>query len=116
MLTINNIIIKLLENFKTFKEQMNYEPDELLPYNVIGDFTLHFKRNFMNAKLTSSEVNKFFDFVNQMADSQDKEVQNIFVVEVLEIFSDHSETIKIAKEKLNNNGKQMLEKVLRGWR
>lgn len=116
MLTIDNIITKLFENFQTFKEKSDYEADELLPYNIIGDFTLDFQENFLASKLTLLEVDNFFDFVNQMANSQDKEVQNIFVVEVLEIFSDREETIKIAMEKLNDNGKQILEKTLKGWR
>lgn len=101
MLTIDNIINELFENFPVFREKSEYEADELLPYNVIGDFTLDFQDNFVASKLTSEEVNNFFYFTNKMANSQDKEVQNIFVVEVLEIFSDREETIKISQEKLN---------------
>jgi len=116
ILTIDNVITELFENFPAFKEKSDYEADELLPYNVIGDFTLDFQNYLAASKLTSEEVDKFFDFANQMANSQDKEVQNIFVVEVLEIFSDREETIKIAREKLNDNGRKMLEKTLKGWK
>lgn len=116
MLTIDNLITKLFENFQAFKEKAAYEADELLPYNVIGDFTLDFQRNFMSGKSTLLEVNNFFDFVNQMANSEDTEVENIFIVEVLELFSDRAETIELAREKLNDNGKKLLEKVLRGWK
>lgn len=116
MLTIDNIITKLFENFKTFKEKADYEADELLPYNVLGNFALDFQENFIASKLTLSEIDKFFNFLNEMANSQDKEVQNILVVEIFEIFSDRKETIKISKEKLNESGKQFLEKTLKGWK
>ena len=116
MLTIDNIIAKLFENFQPFEEEANYEADELLPYNVIGDFALYFQENFIASRLSSLEVDKFFDFANKMANSQDKEIQNIFVVEILEIFSDRTETIEIAREKLNNVGREMLEKTLNGWK
>lgn len=116
MLTIDNIITKLFDNFQTFKKSADYESDELLPYNVIGDFALDFQKNFIASNLTTVEVDQFFDFANEMANSQDKEVQNIFVVEILEIFSDRAETIKIAREKLNDSGRQLLEKTLRGWK
>lgn len=116
MLTEKNIITQLFENFPDFKRKMNYDVDELLPYNVIGDFALDFQNDYLNLRLTSLEVNKFFNFANQMADSDDKVIQNIFVVEILEILSDKDETIKISQEKLNKNGKYMLQKVLRGWK
>lgn len=116
ILTIDNVITELFKNFLAFKEKTDYEPDELLPYNVIGDFTLDFRNNLAASKLTSEEVDKFFEFANWMANSQDIEVQNIFVVEILEIFSDRKETIKIAREKLNANGKKMLEKTLKCWK
>jgi hypothetical protein len=116
ILTINNILAELFESFSTFREKSSYDNDELLPYNVIGDFTLDFQDNFMASKLSSVEIDNVFDFLNQMGNSQDIEVQNIFVVEVLEIFSDYEETIEIARKKLNDNGKQMLEKTLKGWK
>ncbi len=116
ILTFKNIITELFENFPAFKEKIEYEVDELLPYNVIGDFILDFQDNFATSKLTHEVIDNFFDFVNQMANSQDKEIQNIFVVEVLEIFSDQEEIIKIAREKLNDTGKKMLEKTLKGWK
>lgn len=116
MLTKDNIIARLFEKFSFFREQMAYEPDELLPYNIIGDFALDFQKKFINFQLAPREIDNFFDFANKMAESNDREVQNIFVVEVLEIFSDNEKTINIAKEKLNDKGKKLLEKILKGWK
>jgi hypothetical protein len=116
MLTIDNVIFELFKNFQDFQEKSNYEPNELLPYIVIGDFALDFQKKFLLSKLTQYEIDCFFNFANRMANSQDLEIQNIFVVQIIEIFSDREETVKIAREKLNENGKRLLEKTLRGWK
>lgn len=115
-LIVDNIIRELFQSFPIFKNKSNYESHELLPYNVVGDFALDFQSDFIASQLTSIEIDNFFDFANRMVNSSDIEVQNIFVVEILEIFSDRAETIKLAREKLCNKGKELLEKTLRGWR
>lgn len=114
MLKIDNILNIVFEKFPRIIRRENYSVDELLPYNVLGDFALEFQQKFLNSKITTQEVEKFFDFVNQMSESSDVEVQNIFVVEILAILSDKQETINLAMKMLHANGKKMFYKLLRG--
>lgn len=116
MLTIDNIILELFKSFPEFEKKLAYEKDDLLPYNVMGDFVLNFQERFLSDEISILDMERFFSFVNSMANSKDREVQNIFVVEVLELLMDNPETIKIARERLNDNGMRLLDKTLNGWK
>ena len=53
--------------------------------------------------------------MNNMADSQDKYIQNLLVVGVFEVFTDQQDTVIWVRESLNENAVKLFEKTLRGW-
>lgn len=118
MLTLNteNLLNELFKKFPDFKRKMAYDLDDLLIYNVIGDFATDFQKNYIDSKISECDIEEFFSFINEMANSADIEVKNILVVEIFELFSDEISTINISREKLNNVGKELFEKTLAGWK
>lgn len=117
MLTRENLIDKLMENFKEFKEQSDYDSEDLkLVYMVVGDLVIYFRDKVLESKVTPSEIDQFFDFLNQMANSNDTEVENILVVGMLEMLIDYPETINLAGENLNSRGKELLEMTINWWK
>ena len=117
MLTSENIIARLFENFEEFKNLSDYDTDELLMiYNIMGDFALDFQNDFMSQNLTPSRIDKFFDFLNLMAASDDEKIINVLMVEIFEILSDKKETIKAAREKLSPKAVRLFQETLDFWR
>ena len=116
MLKKENLIKILFKNFDDFRESCHYEPSEIIPYNVFGDFAIYIQEKLLDGKLTRDETKKAYELFNHMASSADKEVQNILVVEVFEIFSDNKETVILTRNNLNQQGLDLFEKTLRGWK
>lgn len=115
MLQRQNLISELFEQFPSFEKKMCYEPDDLTPYNVLGDFALYLRDKIKAKNITEEEVNKTINFINTMGKSEDIEVLNILEVELFEIFTDDKETINWALKYLDENNKERFKLVLKRW-
>lgn len=55
-----------------------------------------------------------YEYVNELA-GDDRETQNLLVVNVFEVLADTPEAIAVAREKLSGNALFLFERVVRGW-
>lgn len=109
------IMTNLIEKFPDFKKSQCYEKEELTPYNVFGDFAVYIQDGLSASSISVDELKKASAFMNNMADSQDKYIQNLLVVGVFEVFTDQQDTVIWVRESLNENAVKLFEKTLRGW-
>jgi hypothetical protein len=117
-ITMQNAVDKLLERIPEFKEY-NYQlyKDNLnLPtiiFDFFGDFLLE------RSKMYSPEdivIKKSFDFINEMQDSDDPEVQNLSQVGVFEVLASSKEGTVIAEKYLNDRGREWFNKIKGNFR
>lgn len=55
-----------------------------------------------------------YQYLNQLADD-DRETQNLLVVNILEVLGDTPDAIALARERLSGNALLLFERVVRGW-
>lgn len=102
----------LLLKFPEFAKSMSLKEG---PYNTFNNFAIYLRDGIVNNKIDNDELNRAFDFLNNMGASKNLEIQNLLVVGVLEILADTDESIRIAKQKLKNYALESFERVLSGW-
>jgi len=65
-------------------------------------------------KLSLSDEVAVYQYLNKLADD-DRETQNLLVVNVLEVLGDTPDSISTARENLSGNALFLFERVVRGW-
>ena len=100
-LEIENFTQRVLKDFPCFINEM--KPDDLQPYMLFGDFGIYIRDYINNGDYDENELGKMFDFLNEMGNSPDEEVQNLLTVGVLEIITDSSAAIMLARKKLRDS-------------
>ena len=65
-------------------------------------------------KLNAEDEIAVYEYLNQLA-NEDRETQNLLVVNVLEALADVPEAVAIARQKLSGNASFLFERVVRGW-
>ena len=65
-------------------------------------------------KLSAADEAAVYEYLNQLADD-DRETQNLLVVNVLEVLGDTPDSIAVARERLSGNASFLFERVVRGW-
>jgi hypothetical protein len=65
-------------------------------------------------KLNPAAETAVYDYLNRLG-GDDRETQNLLVVNVLEILGDTPESSALARDKLAGNALLLFERVLRGW-
>lgn len=82
---------------------------------AFGTFALIVRDEILKEKPDGTALHKAFEFLNEMADSGDSNIENLLTVGVLEIFLDHDDVYKYAMKALNDNGKKCLDEIRRFW-
>jgi len=65
-------------------------------------------------KLNTADEAAVYEYLNQIA-NDDRETQNLLVVNVLEVLGDTPDAIAVARERLSGNASFLFERVVRGW-
>jgi hypothetical protein len=103
-----NIIAELLEEFPDFAKSVDTEEGT---FYILGRFGSYLRDGITNDTIQVDELNHAFDFLNQMAVSDDPRVQNQLIVGVLEILTDDPKVAEIAKKKLKNKALEFFENI-----
>lgn len=105
----------LLAKFVSFKKAQNYEPEDLTPYSVFGDFAIYLQEKFISNDIKQSEIDDAFQFFNTLAESDNQDVLNLLVTGIFEVFTDEQKTVELAHSKLNILGRRLFDRTLNGW-
>lgn len=105
----NEVISFLLKESPKFAASVDLEEG---PYSILDDFALYICDGITNDTFEADELDRAFNFLNEMGSSGNIEVQNLLVVGVLEILTDTSESINISKQKLTGQALQLFEQAL----
>ncbi len=108
----DGVIRDLLQEFPDFAKDVDVKQG---PYTILSNFAIYLRDGIVDNTINSDELNRAFDFLNNMGASRNLEVQNLLVVGVLEILADTDESTSIAKQKLKNYALESFERVLSGW-
>lgn len=85
------------------------------PYSILGNFGLFLKDGICQGRIDEARLNSYFEFLNEMGESNDLEVRNLLVVGILEILTDYEKSVLITREKLRGRALALFEKTLSGW-
>src|SRR4030066_219645 len=85
------------------------------PYSILGDFAIYLRDGIKKDEIQKDELDRAFNFLNEMGASDDIEVQNQLVVGVLEIMADTDESVSVAKQNLKGKALELFERTLSGW-
>ncbi len=112
-LAIEKFTENLIENFPKFIQEMN--PDDSQPYMIFGDFGIYIRNLIDRGNYNEAELNRIFQFLNEMGESSDKDVHNLLTVGILEIVIDSSEAIKISEKNLKGEALKDLILIHKYW-
>lgn len=112
-LEIEKLTQRLLKDFPNFITEM--KPDDLQPYMLFGDFGIYIRDLINHGSYDENELDKIFDFLNEMGNSSDEEVHNLLTVGVLEIINDSSEAVTLARRKLKGEALEDLMLIQKFW-
>ncbi|HEY2566236.1 MAG TPA: hypothetical protein VGH95_00805 [Candidatus Aquirickettsiella sp.] len=112
-LEIEKFSQRLLKDFPNFINVMN--PDDFQPYMLFGDFGIYIRDLIDHGSYDENELDKLFDFLNEMGNSSDEEVQNLLTVGVLEIITDSSTAMMLARKKLKGIALEDLILIQKYW-
>lgn len=65
-------------------------------------------------KLNADDEAAVYGYLNRLA-NDDRETQNLLVVNVFEVLGDTPGAITVARERLSGNASFLFERVVRGW-
>ena len=83
------------------------------PYGVLGEFARYLQRGLLAATLSPAEVKRAFEFLNELGDTRDIEVQNLLAVGVMETLGDEKVSVDAARDQLTGGALQSFEEVYR---
>ena len=106
-------VTRLLKEFPRFVSTM--KPDDLQPFMIFGDFGIYIRDSIDGDELDKNELMEIFVFLNEMGESDDEEVHNLLTVGVLEIITDNSKALKIAREFLKGEALTDLNLITKFW-
>lgn len=112
-LEIEKFIQILLKDFPNFINKM--KPDDFQPYMLFGDFGIYIRDLIDCGNYNENEIDKIFEFLNEMGKSSDEEVQNLLTVGVLEIVTDSNKAVLLAREKLKGTALEDLILIQKYW-
>ena len=93
-------------------QQEHWQPD--LPYDAFGSFALFLCDRIQQGSNTEF-LDRAFSLLNQMALSDDADVQDLLVAGALEVLADDTECCAVAERQLNEAGGHLLRRVRDGW-
>jgi len=101
MLIYETIYESLLERFPEFREQYDHEMDVVDcykpgPHVLYGNVLNHYVTELLRANKDSKMILRIFDFYEEMAQSEDEEVNNLLQVTLLEYLWDEKEIYRKA--------------------
>lgn len=104
---------RLLEDFPNFINEM--KPDDFQPYMLFGDFGIYIRDLIDRGGYDENELDKIFQFLNEMGNSSNEEVQNLLTVGVLEILTDSNTATMLAQKNLKGTALEDLILIQRYW-
>lgn len=109
----DTLLNELLENIPELKPMYDKEMEwwEEFPGNhiVFGDLIMPFLIDLINSEINSNIVERIFRFFEGMAISQDKDVQNVLVVTILESLGDSKEILSKTREYMGDETLKLSE-------
>lgn len=100
-----------LNNFPDFNLEESF--DEGI-YSGLGELAIKINYLISNNFMTPNQSELFFGLVNEMAESEDPEIDNLLVVGIFENSSDIPETGPVFEANLNQNAMMRFEET-RNW-
>lgn len=104
---------RLLRDFPEFIDKM--KPDDLQPYMLFGDLGIYVRDLIDQGNYNQFELDKIFEFLNEVGSSTDEEVHNLLTVGVLEILTDSREATILAEKKLKGAALEDLRLIHKFW-
>src|SRR5690349_2032914 len=94
-----------------------YEPDFDLPYILFGSFALFLTDLIKQHGVDKQEKHLVIakNIVEEMASTNNPEVEDLFMVGFLEVFADDINSVKYARENFNPNVNKAIDKILKYW-
>ena len=108
----DNIAELLKQRFPKFADEIEFDDG---PYTALGDFALHLRDGFDADSFSPDELRDIFQFLGELGESSDSEIQNLLVVAVLEVLTDSDKAIELSRQQLKGTALGLLERVLSGW-
>ena len=112
LLKPETVISTLLVEYPDFAKSVDIGEG---PYSILGDFAIYLRDGIKKDTMQTDELDRVFNFLNEMGASNDLEVQNQLVVGVLEILADTDESVSLAKRSLKGKALELFERTLSGW-
>jgi hypothetical protein len=109
----SNVVSQLLAKVPDFAARPRHW-DADLPHEVLGSFAL-FLCEEVHRGANESTLDRAFEFVNELASSNDDDVKNLLVVSVLEVLADDEKCRTAALDHFSDESRVLLERVLSGW-
>ncbi len=111
-ITKDNAVEELMNNVPEFKSQSTLDKDDINLATVVFDHFGNFVMDRIKSQpLADPVIEKSFDFINRMMDSDIPEVQNLPVVGVFEVLAGSKQGIEVGKKLLNEKGREWLDKI-----
>lgn len=114
-ITQENAVHELLNRIPELKAYRQFTEAELsaptIIFDVFGDFLL----NVILSRPEDPVIEKSFNFVNEMMESNNAEVQSLPTIGVFEVLAGSKKGIEFARKFLNNRGKDWFSKIERNF-
>jgi len=114
-LNYKNIIKQTLTLFPEYRKTNHFKDnDQELQYSFIAGFVRHVIDRIKNDKdgENSMEIKKYFDFFNEILNSEDVDLVNLGTVEIIENLVQDKRIKSFSEQFLNQKAKKVLEQVL----
>ena len=86
------------------------------PYVVLGGFALYLMNGLEERTLSLEEVERAFEFLNEVGEIPDSDVQNMLAVGALEILTDYEWSVEAARTHLRGRALESFEEMYRFWK
>lgn len=104
-ITHDNAVRELINRIPEFKNYLQFHADDLdsptLIFDDFGDFLLD---RILSSSPEDPVTKRSFDFINEMQESEDPDVQNLPQVGVFEVLVGSEKAVRIAEKLLNKHG------------
>jgi len=86
-----------------------------LPYVVFGSFASFLNQLLLTASLHDSTVQASFQLLNEMGNSTDARVVDLAAAGVLEVLTDSSPSVRVARQLLYGPAIDLFERMIQEW-
>jgi hypothetical protein len=108
----------VFELFKQIPEILAWEPtireDEDSPYIIFGALARYIQTKIIEDAYDTT-LKKSIDFLNEMANTENSEIESLLTVGVLEILTDDEKVFDYVLERLNDKGRRFLVNAKKFW-